>query len=43
MVLVEPGSDAVLGALGKPTTSRRRRSESSAITMPARTIRNTRT
>jgi hypothetical protein len=43
MVLVGPGSDAVLGALGKPATSRRRRTESSAITMPARTIRKTRT
>jgi hypothetical protein len=40
---VEPGFDAVLAALGKPATSRRRRTESSAITMPARTIRKART
>jgi hypothetical protein len=32
---VEPGADAVLAALGKPATSRRRRIESSAITKPA--------
>ena len=37
------GSGAVLAALGKPATSRRRRTETSAITMPARTIREPRT
>jgi hypothetical protein len=42
MVPVGPGSGAVLAALGKPATSRRRRTETSAIAMPARTIRKTR-
>jgi hypothetical protein len=42
MVPVGPGSGAVLAALGKPATSRRRRTETSAIAMPARTIRTTR-